>query len=505
MISRMKWFAAVGLLAATAACADLDVTNTNEPDRERALAEGQDVEALVAGSFRTWWGLQQGVQPVGETNLADALSAAADEIASSGLGGTGEVTDEPRIAVINDHSYRWGYYHRGSWFGLGRALAAIRDGVVSVEQGVQIGAGGADNARLLAFAKLMQGLATGHIAMIYDQGFLLDETVTDLNSVTLQPYGEVMAGAREFLAEARRLAGQGNFTIPAGWMGTRAYSNQELVQIAHSYEARFMAQVARTPAEREAVDWNRILSHVQQGVTRDFGVELDGPGGRWTAPMKASPRVRLPHLGPADQSGGWQAWEASAPANKFPFLIDTDDRRVTGGSPTSSGTLIEYWPDITASPSRGLWFFSNYEFLHWREAFTGNLGFAPDLTVQEMQFLAAEAYIRTGAPERALPIINQTRVEEGELPPATVNGVSGPRCVPRTKTGACGNLLDALAWEKQIQLSLLSQGSIYYDKRGFGTLRTGTWLHLPVPAKELEVLREAWYTTGGVGGRDAAP
>src|SRR5947208_166405 len=89
-------------LAVTTACADLSIANPNEPDRARALTSGVDIESLISSTFRTWWGLQQGSQalttPAAETNLANALSAASDETADSGLGGTGEVTDEPRIA-----------------------------------------------------------------------------------------------------------------------------------------------------------------------------------------------------------------------------------------------------------------------------------------------------------------------------------------------------------------------------------------------------------------------
>src|SRR5687767_9883119 len=156
------------LLVAAAACGDLDIANPNEPDRERALTSGVDIEALIAGTFRTWWGLQQGAQnlttPAAETNLASALSAASDETAESGLGGTGEVTDEPRVAAINDANYRWGGYLTSSWYLLSRALAAIRDGLISVQGGVQVGTTPAEAARLQAFAKLMQGLATGHMA-----------------------------------------------------------------------------------------------------------------------------------------------------------------------------------------------------------------------------------------------------------------------------------------------------------------------------------------------------
>ncbi len=502
----IKGAAAAALLVAAAGCADLDVANPNEPDRERALKNGQDVEALVSGTFRTWWGVQQGAMPTGGTNIAEAMAAASDELANSGLGGTGEVADEPRIAAINEANYRWGDYLTYPWYNLSRSLAAIRDGLLSVKGGVKIGTNGADGPRFEAFAKLMQGLAFGDLALIYDKGFVLDETIADPSTVTLIPYTEVMAQARKYLAQARDLAGKSTFTIPTGWMGTASYPSQELIRIASSYEARYMVWVARTPAERAAVDWNTVLIRVQQGITRDFGVQLDGPGGRWAAPHKGSidPRMKLPYLGPADQSGGWQRWEQSPPAAKLPFLIDTDDRRVTGGTPTSSGTLIKYWSDQTASPARGLYFFSNYTSSVWTQIATTNLGFAPDITVQEMQYLAAEAYIRTNRPELALPIINKTRVENGKLPPATVSGVSGPRCVPRTIKGACGNLLETLAWEKQIMLPLITQGSLYYDKRGFGTLRAGTWLQLPVPAKDLISLKLPVYTFGGAGGVSTA-
>ena len=107
MTSRARtWrWAMLALLATTAACGELDIANPNEPDRVRALTSGVDIEALIAGTFRTWWGLQQGAQnlttPAAETNLADALAAAADETANSGLGGTGEVADEPdRKSVV---------------------------------------------------------------------------------------------------------------------------------------------------------------------------------------------------------------------------------------------------------------------------------------------------------------------------------------------------------------------------------------------------------------------
>ena len=33
---------------------DLEVTNKNDPDRERVLSEAQDVETLISGAFLLW-------------------------------------------------------------------------------------------------------------------------------------------------------------------------------------------------------------------------------------------------------------------------------------------------------------------------------------------------------------------------------------------------------------------------------------------------------------------
>ena len=52
---------------------------------------------------------------------------------------------------------------------------------------------------------------------------------------------------------------------------------------------------------------------------------------------------------------------------------------------------------------------------------------------------------------------------------------------------------------------MLTVGSEYYEERGMGTLRKGNPLSLPVPAKELFTLGLPVYTTGGVGGPQAAP
>ena len=51
-----KLLAVVVIAVSAAACGDLEVVNLNDPDRERAISTPTDVEALIAGSFSSWWG-----------------------------------------------------------------------------------------------------------------------------------------------------------------------------------------------------------------------------------------------------------------------------------------------------------------------------------------------------------------------------------------------------------------------------------------------------------------
>ncbi len=51
-----KLLAVVVVAGGAAACGDLEVVNLNDPDRVRAISQPGDVEALISGSFSSWWG-----------------------------------------------------------------------------------------------------------------------------------------------------------------------------------------------------------------------------------------------------------------------------------------------------------------------------------------------------------------------------------------------------------------------------------------------------------------
>lgn len=500
-MSIKRILAVAGMVALTSsACVDLEVTNLNAPDRERALSTPGDVEALITGAYRTWWFSQHGWAP------GPALGVGADQHTSSwGNFMMKDFGSEPRAAISNSSSYGYSYVVESPYFNAYAALAAVRDGILAIDGGLEIGEDGEDTQRALAMAKFIQGISMGTVALLYDQGAILNED-TDVEAVSFVSSGELMAAAMASLQEAITLSGS-SFSTEDGWM-SGTVSNTDLVQIIHSYMARFTASVARTPAERSAVDWNSVMSHISQGVTSDFTVY--GDDVNWWDIMKTYTvyggwgRADIWSLGPSDQSGGFQSWVATPVDQRNEFEIDTDDRRVTDGTPTGDGKYFGYHGSSPFRVNRGTYHFSLYGNIRYDDYAYDWLGDMVEISVAEMDFLKAEALYRTGNKQGAVDIINTYRVPNGELPAATLNGAEGARCTPRTASGACGDLWETLKYEKRMEVWLTFAGDAYYDDRGWGDLVSNTAIQFPVPASELEVLLMDIYTFGG-GGESSAP
>jgi hypothetical protein len=127
------------------------------------------------------------------------------------------------------------------------------------------------------------------------------------------------------------------------------------------------------------------------------------------------------------------------------------------------------------------------------------------MSMDEMKFIRAEALFRVGRFTDAAALINPTRVAAG-LRPADANGPpAGADCVPRKDNGACGNLFDAIQYEKRIELFPTEGDISWWDARGWGKLLPGTPYHVPVSGRELISLGIPYYTFGGVGSPGTAP
>lgn len=515
----MRTLALTGVLAlAGAGCADLEVTNLNQPDRQRAISTPGDVESLIVGSMNTWWNMSYtSWEPI------MTFTTMADETSSSwGNFGMKDLSSEPRAAFINTPSYGERDVATDPWNRNYRTLAAVRDGLIAIEGGVEIGTDGQDTERAVAFGKMMQGLALGTLAQVFDQAFIVDES-TDLEEASLVPYDEVWAAALTKLNEAESMAMSGNVTIPADWIGfARTWDGAFMARFIKSMRARLMTQVPKNVAERDAVNWNQVLTDVNAALESDEEVwttdfQGDGPwfhNGQFLGLLSTWTRLDNRYLGPGDVSGEWENWIGTLNAGNYsdaaPFDITTPDSRITEPmSPQTHGKYVQYRGSSPFVLSRGIYHFSNYQDQrHVVPNFnSGGFGVYTIYPRAELEFLKAEALFRTGDLAGAMEIVNDWRAV-GDLPPFTdPNGVAPggtDMCVPQNEDGSCGDLWEALKYEKRMEIYQYGMGTAMFDDRGWGDLVTGTAIMLPVPAEELQLLLMDLYTFGGDQG-GAAP
>jgi len=498
-----KTLALLGLAFTLVACQELDTENLNAPDESRALSEPGDVESLIGSGFRNWWYGFSRYYP------AWALSVASDEGSSSwGNYGMRDISEEPRKAFPNETGYSYRGVAQNPWFDQYEVVSAMNDGLRAINDGLEVGDNGEDTPRAVAWAKFMQGLAHGYIALHFDRGFIFTEDM-DLESTEFElvDYNAVMDQALASIDEAIQIASSNSFTIPDNvWVeGVNGMTSQDLVKLMNSYYARLMASVARTPSEREAVNWQEVINRINAGITEDFGITLLD----WSEGIKRYIqrydwfRTDNSIVGPSDISGAYQAWLSTPVADRRDFDINSLDKRVQGDAVGEDGTDFRYRFTQNHREDRGTYHFSRY---HWIRLYyirqTGD-GWDPILPKAEMDLLKAEAYIRLGQPAQAVPLINASRVARGGLPPATVDGVKGQAdCVPKMihdPSGACADLWNTLMYEKRIETYDLGAGVAFWDARGWGILVSGTPLHMPIPAQELETLQLPIYTFGGGG------
>ncbi|CAN5789489.1 hypothetical protein BH23GEM7_BH23GEM7_38890 [soil metagenome] len=507
------------LLLGAAACADLTVPNENEPNTGRVLASPADVEQLIINSYLSYHNATIGFTSGYDPGINAQMSAASFEHTPMAANfGMIERSALPRLPIGNTTADAFRGQYEATWYGSYRAIKAANDGLTAISGGLVIN-NAADTRRAEAFAKFVRGLAHGTLALVYDQAFIVDEntpdpTVRPLTAGDLAPYGEVMTAALRYLDEAIAVSQANTFTIPTTWINGVQLTNQDLVRLANSYKARYRAEVARTREERQAVNWQQVIADVDAGRQTDLMIEMDDVNwqhvihvyhsfyGAWN---QVNPMI----LGMADQSGRYQTWIGTPLGERTAFLMVTPDMRFPQGSTAAAqqanpGLYIRHKGNAGhVRPDRGTWRWSLYRDSRFQEFYdNGWAGPLPVLTRAEMQLLKAEGLLRTGDAAGAATIINQTRVGNGGLAPVTQG--SNPDCVPKLPSGACGDLLEALKWEKRLETWATRMGSWFFDSRGWGDLVQGTAIHYPVPAKELLVLRAPLYTFGGVGQPGAA-
>lgn len=489
---------------------DMVVENNNAPDTKRVLTTPADLEGLLGGTFYNFWDGWQSFPALG-------FSVHGYENSSSwGNFGMKEIRNEPPLPWNNSPSASYAYVTEDVWYASYRLLSSVNEVLRQMNEGLSFNVAGQtgddkDN-RARAFAKWMQGLAHAQVALLFDQGFIFDENL-DLSAgvPALHPYGEIMASAISYFEEAIALSGT-QYTLPGSWINGITVTNEDIKRWSHHFIARYTATVARTAAERAAVNWSSVKSHAEQGIrTESQLLAPEGDNDNWWDAYKSYgtyyiwAKVNVKMIGytedydkaiamGADPSTGtYKGWLAQDPSTRRNFDIWSTDRRVTASNddPQTDGKYMIYEDRQRFREARGTYSFSNYRFTKYTYHANDYIGPMPFAIKNEADMLIAEAELRAGNLQAAADLINISRVGLGEMAP--VDGSMPAQ-----------TLWDAMMYEKRIEGYMVWSGGAFADLRGwtdhddeFIQWPAQKWLHMPIPGKELEVLLMGTYTFGG--------
>ncbi len=329
----------------------------------------------------------------------------------------------------------------------------------------------------------MQGLGNGYIGLVFDRTYPSDE-FTDYATLEPTDYHASIDMAIRQLEKAIEVFDNNNFTLPVDWINGNEFTNGEMSKLAHSFIARLMVYSARNKQQTQAIDWSQVLMHTEKGITSDFNVLGDGrsSGSNWTTWYKyylARPNwgkvdMRVVHMLDETIPANWP--EGGISELPHEGRIISDDQRV----------LSDYeYNSSNNRPERGIYRWSTYRYKRFDSFINNQLeGDVIMMRKAEMDLFKAEALLKLNRIDEAAAIINAgTRVTRGGLNPIEIDAEA---------------VAKAIIYERTIELPLTGMGIEYFDMRRNGKLQDGSLLHFPMPAQQLEVVQEPFYTFGGI-------
>jgi hypothetical protein len=525
------------LLAFTASACDqnLGVENTTDPDVARVFATGASIESTIGAGYQTVH------NAIANTNNEPGVEVFGLESYSAlnnfNLGTRAAI---PRLPINN-------VIGAPSIFSEFTALAKEARLVVNamdalsdlIKSGKTIGTAAKD-LRARSFGFFVAGTSLGWMGMMYDSAAIVAPGMPHDSIPPLSSSADVGKAAiillDSALAIANNPAAAPGFPLEAAWLGnSTGFTLDQYKRLIRSYRARFRANNTRTPAQAAAVDWAKVIDDAENGIQANFMVNTGGSTG-WSVGYQVTryqdptwSEMTLMYMGMADVSGGYANFIAADYSHKNGwFLVVTPDQRWPQGTTraaqntaSTGGTSATARPYITNRPLANDaggdgWGISFYDYTRWRYIKnTSNTGPFPEFMKAENDLLAAEGYIRTGKIAEAAAKIDLTRVANGGLPAlsgvvttATQAVPGGTSCVPLVPNGSggvsCGNIFEAMKYEKRIENMYASFGKFWLDSRGWGDLVEGTALEFPVPYQEMQSRQKPYYLLGN-GFGSAAP
>ena len=479
-------------------CQDLEIENLNNPNQEDVLSDAGSLKNLAGSIFQNWYLYNVGY----ETTPAFMLGTAADANTSSwGNFAMQDMSFEPRKAWNNRASYANSAMTEEYFNNMYSLLSQSNDVLKVLKKDSAINAElGYDRNMVKAVARFGQGIALGYIGLVFDKGYIVKEnedvTGEDAEIQELQEYKDVIDAAVRSLDQAIEIAENNYFKIPDEWINGVTMDNFRFYKLANFMAAKILLSESRTKNENEELErWEEIKSYANKGITQDYTIMSDNSIGSWasqyhfyannTAWARVDMRVvamldtcDLPPIWPEEYQGDYTKFPNNGKA------IGPDNRLETD---------FKYMATHFFSGDRGYYHFSTYRYQRFdyirSTGFPGQ-GEIPLYRKAENDYMLAEAYARTDELTKALNILNNpsnARIRRG-----------GNNMEIDEASATKQDILDAILYERTIELFSHNLGIQYFDMRRFGELQKGTPLHLPIPGAELETLEMDNYTFGGI-------
>ena len=306
----------------------LSVDNTNNPNVTQVFALPTNVESLISKLFQQLYNGQYGSS---DDIWTQAMTMSLESHSQLGNFGMGTRAAIPRSPVDNSIGNTVAAGNFRDFDFLSRNERSAANGVAAVNkylaQGFSVGSAARD-ARAKSFAYFNLGYAEGQLSLLYDSAVVITpatpvEEVPPLSSAKVVN-AAALAALDSALAVANSAAattGTNGWPIPPDWVSSQAANGPDLAtwkQLIRSYRAKFRAGIARTPAERAAVDWNTVIADATTGITSDFVVVASVTNGWNSSPIQqlrvSSGWSQMTPMTPgmADNDGRYDAWLATS-------------------------------------------------------------------------------------------------------------------------------------------------------------------------------------------------
>ncbi len=541
----IRWTAVSAVLIGSVACNDtkLVVTNPNSGESSRVLGTPNDAEALLGTYYKRWssgvYGSTTDLQGMAGMQSMMNYSSLANNCLNGRTPFTGASNSNAPGNVCGGEQYRLFSF-------MGEVNRVASTFLTQIKSGNLVLGNPARENRDKAFAEFLNGIAIGYTALMHDSVSVVSTGQSAQDAGTLSGYKAAADTAYAAFQRAIDLTnivaiGDQGFPLPTTWIPSpTSWSKANFIQLVRSYRARLRANMARTPAERAAVDWTAVIADAQNGFTADHMIITNvttGPVNSWRSQyLTFTTWHQMPpfYIGMADVSGSYAAWIAQPVGERgaASFTLVTPDLRFPQGanraaqqadfaitSCTAANTVCKRYfvnrpagNDVLSGAGFG---FSNYDhvrFYPWAQNGDGSgarNGPTPFLVKTELDMLQAEGLYRAGNYAGAAALVNVTRVANG-LPAITAfdatSAVPGGdvNCVPKVPVApfnriACGTLWDALKYEKRIETAYTHYAPWYLDGRGWGELPKDTPLFWAVPYQDLQARGTAISAIYGAG------